>query len=151
MLYLGIKLVYGFGLFYQKLYSMFFNSTLCNKRRKQQIFPADKFSARGTRLFTRVRLLSQRSEGSNHPREKSFREGSNRPREISTFVPCYIQYFAHTGPKVPHSRPAQTRKSVIFGLGVRKNSIRSTGVKLVSPHIVFATLAFGSGGNLHEI
>ena len=56
--------------------------------------------------------------------------------------------FPHTGPKLPHSRPAQKRECVIFCLGVRKNSIRSTGVKLASPHLVFATLAFGSGGNL---
>ena len=47
--------------------------------------------------------------------------------------------FPHTGPKVPHSRPAPKRKYGIFGLGVRKNSIRSTGVKLASPHLVFAT------------
>ena len=41
-------------------------------------------------------------------------------------------------------------KCVIFGLGVRKNSIRFTGVKLASPHLVFATLAFGSSGNLRD-
>ena len=37
--------------------------------------------------------------------------------------------FPHTGPKVPHSRPAPKWKYGIFGLDVRKNSIRSTGVK----------------------
>ena len=42
--------------------------------------------------------------------------------------------FPHTGPKVPHSRPAPKRKYGIFGLDVKKNSIRSTGVKLASPH-----------------
>ena len=55
--------------------------------------------------------------------------------------------FPHTGPKVPHSRPAPKRKYGIFGLDVGKNSIRSTGVKLASPQLVFATLAFGSGVN----
>ena len=59
--------------------------------------------------------------------------------------------FPHTGPKVPHSRLAQKREYVIFGLAVRKNSIRSTGVKLASPHLVFATLAFSSGGNLRTL
>ena len=47
-------------------------------------------------------------------------------------IPGRKYYFPHTGPKVPHSRPAQKRKCIIFGLGVRKNSIRSTGVKLAS-------------------
>ena len=60
-------------------------------------------------------------------------------------------YFPHTGPKVPHSRPAPKRKYGIFGLDVRKNSIRSTGVKLASSQLVFATLAFGSGVNSHEL
>ena len=59
--------------------------------------------------------------------------------------------FPHTGPKVSHSRPAPKRKYGIFGLDVRKNSIRSTGVKLVSPQLVFATLAFGSSVNLYEL
>ena len=63
----------------------------------------------------------------------------------------YKQIFPHTGPKVPHSRLAPKRKYDIFGLDVRKNSIRSTGVKLVSPQLVFATLAFGSAVNLHEL
>ena len=54
-----------------------------------------------------------------------------------------IMIFPHTGPKVPHSRPAPKRKYGIFGLDVRKNSIRSTGVKLDSPQLVLATLAFG--------
>ena len=62
-----------------------------------------------------------------------------------------ICLFPHTGPKVPHSRPAPKRKYVIFGLDVRKNSIRSTGVKLASPQLVFATLAFGSSVNSHEL
>ena len=38
--------------------------------------------------------------------------------------------FPHTGPKVPHSRPTPKRKHGIFGLNLRKNIIRSTGVKL---------------------
>ena len=59
--------------------------------------------------------------------------------------------FPHTGPKVPHSRPAPKRKYGIFGLDVRKKSIRFTGVKLASPRLVFATLEFGSGVNLHEL
>ena len=44
--------------------------------------------------------------------------------------------FPHTGLNVPHCRPAPKRKYGIFGLNVRKNSIRSTGVKFVSPHLV---------------
>ena len=62
-----------------------------------------------------------------------------------------LLFFAHTGPKVPHFRPVQKRECCIFGLGVRKNSIRSTGVKLASLHLVFATLAFGSGVNSHDL
>ena len=48
-------------------------------------------------------------------------------------------------------KPCVKREGGILGLGMVKNSIRSTGVKLSSQHLVFATLAFGSGGNLHEI
>ena len=54
--------------------------------------------------------------------------------------------------KVPLSLPAQKRECGIFSTGMVKNSIRSMGVKLASPHLVFAyTLAFRSGGNLHDI
>ena len=59
--------------------------------------------------------------------------------------------FPHIEPKVPHSRSAPKRKYGIFGLDVRKNSIRSTGVKLASPQLVFATLAFDLDANLHEL
>ena len=52
---------------------------------------------------------------------------------------------------MPLSLPAQKRECGIFDPGRVKNSIRFTGVKLASPHLVFDTLAFGSGGNLHEI
>ena len=74
-------------------------------------------------------------------------------RKLSIIYICWylIYVFPHTGPKVPHSRPAPKRKYVIFGLDVRKNSIRSTGVKLASPQLVFATLAFGSSVNSHEL
>ena len=37
------------------------------------------------------------------------------------------KFFPHTRVKIPHSRPAQRWEWDIFGLGVRKNSIRSTG------------------------
>ena len=43
------------------------------------------------------------------------------------------------------------RECSIFGPGMTKNSIRSTGVKLDSPHLVFATLFFGSGVNLDDL
>ena len=59
--------------------------------------------------------------------------------------------FHHTGPKVPHSRPVPKRKYGIFGLDVRKNRVRSTGVKLASLQLMFATLAFRSGVNSHEL
>ena len=73
-------------------------------------------------------------------------------RECGTFGQGVAKNtFPHTGPKVPISRPAPKRKYGIFGLDVRKNSIRSTGVKLVSPQLVFATLAFASGVNLYEL
>ena len=54
--------------------------------------------------------------------------------------------FTIPGPKVSHSLPAQKRECGIFGPGMVKNSIPSTGVKLASPCLVFATLTFGSGG-----
>ena len=53
--------------------------------------------------------------------------------------------------KVHTLRPAVQAQNSYFTLIISKNNIRSTGVKLASPHLVFATLAFGSGGNLHEI
>ena len=53
--------------------------------------------------------------------------------------------------KVPTVRPAVQAQSSYFTLTMTKKSIRSTGVKLASPHLVFTTLAFGSGGNLHEL
>ena len=59
--------------------------------------------------------------------------------------------FAIPGLKTPHSRFGARRECVTFGQGVAKNSIRTTGIKLASPQLVFATLAFGSGGNLHEL
>ena len=48
-------------------------------------------------------------------------------------------FFPHIGPKVPHSRPAPKQKYDIFGLDVRKNSIRSTGVKLPSARVSIHT------------
>ena len=62
-----------------------------------------------------------------------------------------IQFFATPWPKVPHSLPAPKRECGVFSPGMAKNSIRTTGIKLASPQLVFATLAFGLGGNLHEI
>ena len=54
-------------------------------------------------------------------------------------------------PKAPHSLPAPKRECGVFCPGMAKNSIRTTGIKLASPQLVFASLAFGSGGNLHEL
>ena len=59
--------------------------------------------------------------------------------------------FHHTLAESATFALAQKRECGIFGPGMVKNSTCSTVVKLVSPHLVFATLAFGSGGNLHEI
>ena len=53
--------------------------------------------------------------------------------------------------KVPTVCPAVQAHSSYFTLSMTKKSIRSTGVKLARPHLVFATLAFGSGSNLHEV
>ena len=60
-------------------------------------------------------------------------------------------FFRHSTRKVHTLRPAVQAQSGDFTLTITKNSIRSTGVKLATPHLVFATLAFGSGVNLHEI
>ena len=60
-------------------------------------------------------------------------------------------FFVIPGPKTPHSLPAPKRKCGVFGPGMTKNSIRTTGIKLASPQLVFTTVAFGSGGNLHKV
>ena len=62
-----------------------------------------------------------------------------------------MSIFRHSTRKVHTLRPAVQAQSNDFTFTITKNSIRSTGVKLASSHLVFATLAFGSGGNLHEI
>ena len=54
--------------------------------------------------------------------------------------------FRHSMRKVHTLRPAVQAQSSDFTLTITKNNIRSTGVKLANP-----PLAFGSGGNLHEI
>ena len=59
--------------------------------------------------------------------------------------------FRHSMRKVPTVRPAVQAQSSYFKLTMTKKSIRSTGVKLASPHLVFATQAEGEGDNLHEI
>ena len=64
---------------------------------------------------------------------------------------CVRRFFATPWPKVPHSLPAPKWECGIFGPGMAKNSIRSMGVKLASPQLVFDTRAEGSGVNLHEL
>ena len=59
--------------------------------------------------------------------------------------------FRHSIRKVPTARPAVQAQSSYFRLTMMKKSIRSTGVKLASPHLVFATLSFGSGGNSDDM
>ena len=86
--------------------------------------------------------------GSNFKAKKNFWSPFHLRKVEKILKTCN---FPHTGPKVTHSRPAPKRKYGIFGLGVRKNSIRSTGVKLANPQLVFTILAFGSGGNLHDL
>ena len=58
---------------------------------------------------------------------------------MANFTPVdRILFFTMPCPKVPLSLPAQKRECGIFGPGMVKNSIRSTGVKLASPYLVFA-------------
>ena len=52
---------------------------------------------------------------------------------------------------MPLSLTTQNRECRIFVQGREKRRLHFTGVKLASPHRVFATLAVGSGGKLHEI
>ena len=59
--------------------------------------------------------------------------------------------FRHSMRNVHIVPPAVQAQSSYFTLNMTKKSIRSTGVKLANPNLVFATLAFGSDGNLHEI
>ena len=50
------------------------------------------------------------------------------------YAPCGENYFFATPwPKVTHSIPAPKRECGFFGPGMVKNSIRTTGIKLVSP------------------
>ena len=65
--------------------------------------------------------------------------------------PYRSYFFATPWPKVPHSLPGPKREYGVFGPGNAKNSIRTMGIKLASPQLVFANHAFGSGGNLHEL
>ena len=58
---------------------------------------------------------------------------------------CETRLFATPWPEVPHSLPAPKRECGVFGPGMAKNSIRTTGIKLASRQLVYATLAFGSG------
>ena len=71
----------------------------------------------------------------DHEQERKLRARSR------LFTPLVLYFFA-----------VQAQSSY-FTLTMTKQSIRSTstGVKSASPHLVFATLAFGSGGNLHDI
>ena len=71
---------------------------------------------------------------------------------VVLFTPMLrIRVFIILGPKIPHSRFGAGSESGTFGQGMVKNSIRSTEVKSASPHLVFATLAFGLGVNLHQL
>ena len=54
-------------------------------------------------------------------------------------------------PKVPLSLQAPKRECGIFGPGMIKNRILNMGIKRATPEHMFATLAFGSGGNLHVL
>ena len=69
----------------------------------------------------------------------------------SGIIILFFIFFRHSTRKVHTLRPAVQAQSSYFTLTMTKKSIRSTVVKLASPHLVFAILAFGSGGNLHEI
>ena len=50
-------------------------------------------------------------------------------------------FFRHSMRKVHTLRPAVQAQSSDFTLTITKNNVRSSGVKLASPHLVFATLA----------
>ena len=67
------------------------------------------------------------------------------------FIPLQLNIvFHHILPKSTTFAPgSQTRMYGIFGPGMVKNSIRNTGIKRATPEHMFATLAFGSGDNLH--
>ena len=71
---------------------------------------------------------------------------------MANFTPVErILFFTISWPKVPLSLPAPKRKCSIFGPSMMKNRIRNMGVKRATPEHMFATLAFGSGGNLHVL
>ena len=53
--------------------------------------------------------------------------------------------------KVPLSLPAPKRECGIFGPGIMKNRIRNMGIKRATSKHMFATLAFGSDGNLQVL
>ena len=71
---------------------------------------------------------------------------------MALFIPMLrIQFFIIPGLKIPHSRFGARSESGTFGQGMVKNSIRTMNGKLASTQLVFTTLVFGSGGNLHEL
>ena len=60
---------------------------------------------------------------------------------IELLLLLLLFFFLTNNPFLPYP---QKRECGIFGPGMVLNSTRTTGVKLSSPHLVFATLAFGS-------
>ena len=62
-----------------------------------------------------------------------------------------MTFFTISWPKVPLSLPATKHECGIFDPRMMINSISSTGVQLASAHLIFATFAFSSDLNLHEL
>ena len=61
------------------------------------------------------------------------------------------KFFTIPWSKVPLSLPAPKRECGIFGLSMMKNCVRNMGIKRATSEHMFATLAFGSGGNSHVL
>ena len=59
--------------------------------------------------------------------------------DLEYFLHSHTNIFATPWTKMPHSLPALKRECGVFGPGMAKNSIYTTGIKLASPQLVFAT------------
>ena len=62
-----------------------------------------------------------------------------------------INFFTIPWPKLPLSLLAPKSENSIFAPRVMKNRIHNMGIKRDTPEHMFASLALGSGGNLHVL
>ena len=70
---------------------------------------------------------------------------------IMLSFPFLFYFFTMPCSKVLLSLPAQKRECGIFSPGMVENSIGDKGIKRATPKLMFNTLTFDSGVNLHVL